>query len=272
MLPGTIAGSSVFVPFFSSSFLSSFVPFPFLSPCRVRERIGSNTGNKETAGRPVLSAASLPRDGLLKGTLNVRPLPLSFFPPRYFSRPGMQFARLPQDTEIFPVSLDFSTCGPVFLVVMTSLLRDHTFRKQRLLGPKTLPEPTLSKQYVPSLHACLLRHSSRFPMRLFWDDKNASRSFGVCPFWPWFHVGSLCQVLVWAEISFLLRWRRSFGFASGSLPCHASLVQGKINISHFLREWHPRGLGAAAVPALRICMNYFIWTLTLEGRSPLSQE
>lgn len=50
-----------------------------------------------------------------------------------------------------------------------------------------------------------------------------------------------------------------------------SLVPGKINISNFLQERHPRGLGAAAVAALRICMNYSIWTSTLEGRTPLSE-
>ena len=70
---------ALFFPPLSFSILSFLVPFLFLSPWGVRERVGSRTGNQETAGRPESPAASLPRDDRLKGTLSVQPPPCSFF-------------------------------------------------------------------------------------------------------------------------------------------------------------------------------------------------
>lgn len=145
--------------------------------------------------------------------------------------------------------------------------------RAKFTWPKSLTKPNP----LQSMHAfisCLLSQAlTQIPCLAFlgWLQF-LTCSFGVCPSWPWFRVGSLCHVLVWAEVTFLLRWRWSLCFASGSLPCHVSLVQGKINRSNFLWRWHPKGLGAAAIPALRIYMNYFIWTSPLEGRSLLSQE
>lgn len=78
-LAGAIAGSSVFILFF---FFLFFLFFLFLSLLFFFLPVDLGRGLVETlatAGRPESSAASLPCDGLHKGTLNVKPLPLSFF-------------------------------------------------------------------------------------------------------------------------------------------------------------------------------------------------
>lgn len=121
--------------------------------------------------------------------------------------------------------------------------------------------------------SCPLRDSLLwFPVGLSWQDDNTSCSLELCPSWPWLCGDSLCKVLVSAEVSFLFRRRWMFGFAPGPSPSHESLVPGKVDSSHFLWERRPEGLGAAAVPAGRICLSYSLGSSALKGRSRLSRE